>query len=229
VPIHPTLGIQDWDAPRGAIDWNRLVTFLKDVKVTGEIPEEHKSHDHLNEQKEVPVSEEVERWKEEFDKAGEEAKTKGEEIVWGLVDGFLLYWHPDVVAQLDVRVFLRVPQDVLKQRRHERHGYHTAEGALWRDPPHYWEDIVWPAYVQASAGLFVNGDVENGAAASAPQVESTAEGEWQGEGETGGARPVKDLLLVEALKMSMDEMVDRVCEVLVQQINVAPSATQNDE
>lgn len=27
---------------------------------------------------------------------------------------------------MDVRIFLRVPHDVLKKRRHERHGYHTA-------------------------------------------------------------------------------------------------------
>jgi len=32
----------------------------------------------------------------------------------------------DVVDQLDVRIMLRVPHDVLKKRRHERHGYHTA-------------------------------------------------------------------------------------------------------
>lgn len=34
--------------------------------------------------------------------------------------------HKGVVDTLDVRVFLRVPHDVLKERRHERHGYHTA-------------------------------------------------------------------------------------------------------
>ena len=32
----------------------------------------------------------------------------------------------DVVDKLDYRIFLRVPHDVLKQRRHDRHGYHTA-------------------------------------------------------------------------------------------------------
>ena len=32
----------------------------------------------------------------------------------------------DVIAELDVRIMLRVPHDILKQRRHERHGYHTA-------------------------------------------------------------------------------------------------------
>jgi hypothetical protein len=31
-----------------------------------------------------------------------------------------------VIDQLDVRIFLRTPHDVLKQRRNDRHGYHTA-------------------------------------------------------------------------------------------------------
>jgi nicotinamide/nicotinate riboside kinase len=31
-----------------------------------------------------------------------------------------------VIEQLDIPIMLRVPHDVLKQRRHERHGYHTA-------------------------------------------------------------------------------------------------------
>lgn len=32
----------------------------------------------------------------------------------------------DVRRQLDTRVILRVPHEVLRQRRDERHGYHTA-------------------------------------------------------------------------------------------------------
>ena len=37
----------------------------------------------------------------------------------------------EVIDKLDVRIFLRVPHDVLKQRRHERHGYHTAGKVLY--------------------------------------------------------------------------------------------------
>jgi len=53
------------------------------------------SHDHLNEQKEVQVEDELrDRWAREFVNMKEERERKGEEkIVWGLVDGFLLYWH----------------------------------------------------------------------------------------------------------------------------------------
>jgi nicotinamide/nicotinate riboside kinase len=90
------------------------------------------------------VRDEVEkRWRGAFEGLGREMGVDGEKIVWGLVDGFLLYWNEvslvwdcewvlliwvdqDVIAQLDVRIFLRVPHDVLRKRRHERHGYHTA-------------------------------------------------------------------------------------------------------
>lgn len=126
--MHPVHNVQDWDAAPGAIDWPRLVDFLRKVKATGEIPGDHRSHDHLNEQKDLPIPAELrDRWVNKFETLGRQRATAGdEEIVWGLVDGFLLYWHPEVIAQLDVRIYLRVPHDVLRARRHERHGYHTA-------------------------------------------------------------------------------------------------------
>lgn len=123
---------------------------MRRVKETGEIPPDHRSHDHLNEQKEIAVPDELrECWSAEFQRIKEEreAGENGKRIVWALVDGFLLYWHKvgaldmfdwrpskvrvldsgqDVIAELDVHIMLRVPHDVLKQRRHERHGYHTA-------------------------------------------------------------------------------------------------------
>jgi nicotinamide/nicotinate riboside kinase len=138
--------VQDWDAAPGAISWSKLVDFLRRVKDTGEIPQDHRSHDHLNEQQLVEIDDEVrDYWRKTFEDIKREQKIKGgQKIVWGLVDGFLLYWnkvrienrklhitkHPgqtqEVIDQLDVCIFLRVPHDVLKKRRHERHGYHTA-------------------------------------------------------------------------------------------------------
>ncbi|KIK09315.1 hypothetical protein K443DRAFT_671813 [Laccaria amethystina LaAM-08-1] len=128
VPIHPIHGVQDWDAAPGAISWPRLIDFLRHVKSTGEILPDHRSHDHLNEQKVLKLDDDVKaKWIHEFGDLKQQREAAGlEQIVWGLVDGFLLYWHPEVIQQLDVRVYLRVPHDTLKQRRHERHGYHTA-------------------------------------------------------------------------------------------------------
>lgn len=65
------------------------------VKETGEIPPEHYSHDHLNEQKDVPIDRNVsERWKKTFGQIEKEHEEKEEHLIWVIVDGFLLYWHP---------------------------------------------------------------------------------------------------------------------------------------
>lgn len=194
VPLHPVHGVQDWDSAPGAISWARMVTFLRHVKETGVIPPDHRSHDHLNEQQVVPVPDELaDKWRAHFQALQQKlaAETK-EKITWGLVDGFLLYWNHDVVDQLDVKFFLRVPHDALKKRRHDRHGYHTAEGALWRDPPQYWENIVYPAYVEAHRHLFVDGDVEHG------KLTSDAD----------------KLVLLETLEMTMGNAVEKCCSVL---------------
>ncbi|KLO09152.1 P-loop containing nucleoside triphosphate hydrolase protein [Schizopora paradoxa] len=200
VPIHPEYGVQDWDDAPGAIDWPRLRGFLREVKEMGAIPESHKSHDHLNEQKDVPVDKEVfSKWKDQFEQIMKEGKERGEEITWGLVDGFLLYWDSEVVSTLDTRIFLRVPCETLKKRRHERHGYHTAvEGSLWRDPPQYFEQIVYPAYVRAHSHMLTDGDVENG--------------------KPNGV--VENLLLVDCEAMSMDDVFGKSCEAIVSSLQI---------
>jgi nicotinamide/nicotinate riboside kinase len=65
------------------------------------------------------------------------------------------------------------------------------EGTLWRDPPNYWENIVWPAYVDAHKHIFENGDVERG--------KSTV---------------IENLVLLEALDISMTEEVELCCQVI---------------
>jgi len=197
IPIHPEYRVQDWDSPEGCMQWDQMVSFLQKIRASsGEIPPDHYSHDHLNEQGEVPVSPGViERWTEEFRRIGEEREKGGEKVTWVLLDGFLLYWNRDVVDQIDVRVLLRAPHDVLRQRRHERNGYHTAvqtdpEGELWRDPPRYWEQIVWPAYIEAHKHVFESGNWESGASSG----------------------NVEDLLIIDELEAGMTRAVNEACE-----------------
>ncbi|KAG6821014.1 hypothetical protein H0H93_007904 [Arthromyces matolae] len=194
VPIHPIHRVQDWDAAPGAIVWPKLVRFLRQVKATGQIPLDHQSHDHLNEQKDIKIDEAVrDHWIRTFERIGDRHRQEtGENIIWGLVDGFLLYWNQEVIDELDVRIFLRVPEPVLKKRRHERHGYHTAEGSLWRDPPNYWEQIVYPAYVEAHRDVFINGDIEKGQPGD----------------------KVKGLIVLNSLDISMTEAVSDVCRIV---------------
>ena len=66
------------------------------------------------------------------------------------------------------------------------------EGTLWDDPPHYWDDIVYPAYLEAHKDVFENGDVENGKPAS----------------------KVEELLVLESVKMDIGEAFDLCCQKL---------------
>ena len=124
---------------------------------------------------------------------------------------------------------------MLRQRRNERHGYHTAgkhplcklprkqltsslpvlslhhprclpftrgvqsdpEGELWRDPPNYWEKIVWPAYIEAHKHVFENGDWENGASSG----------------------NIEDLLIIDELETGMTRAVNEVCEKIKQVVH----------
>jgi hypothetical protein len=93
LPIHPTLG-QDWDTAPTAIAWPRVRAFLHTVKRIARIPDDHASHDHLNEQQPVPLGAAVvARCQAEIAAMQKQVEAvTGERVVWGLVDGFLLYW-----------------------------------------------------------------------------------------------------------------------------------------
>ena len=56
--------------------------------------------------------------------ASGETVSTGDVSRWRMTE--CVFAGQDVVDLLDVQIFMRVPYDVLKQRRHERHGYHTA-------------------------------------------------------------------------------------------------------
>lgn len=68
------------------------------------------------------------------------------------------------------------------------------EGELWRDPPNYWEQIVWPAYVEAHKHAFENGNWESGASS----------GEIEG------------LLIIDEIEAGMTRAVNEVCEKMKQ-------------
>ncbi|BGO93599.1 ribosylnicotinamide kinase [Rhodotorula toruloides] len=191
VPVDPRYGWQDWDDAEGAIEWDRQRETIRELREKGELPESYVSHDHLNEQVPVPISEEVtEKWRSRFEELLQHDEEKPTIVI---AEGFLMLVDPESVRNFDLRFFIREDYATLKKRRYERHGYHTAvqsdpEGSLWRDPPDYWDKCVWPAYLKAHRPLFVNGDVESGA------IDSSA---------------IEGVELFEAKELSMDEMVDR--------------------
>lgn len=136
---------------------------IEHIKSTGTFPAEFSSHDHLNWQPDCPISEDMfTRWKDKFASLPTSSWLQARGLRLMLADGFLLYYDPEVRSTMDVKVFLRTPRAVLKQRREERFGYATAEGTVWKDPEGYFDKIVWPAYELAHKGVFRNQDVEKG-------------------------------------------------------------------
>ena len=68
------------------------------------------------------------------------------------------------------------------------------EGALWRDPPNYWQQIVWPAYIEAHKHVFEDGNWESGASSG----------------------NIEDLIIIDELETGMTRAVNQVCEKLKQ-------------
>ncbi|KAI0296524.1 hypothetical protein B0F90DRAFT_1745975 [Multifurca ochricompacta] len=133
----------------------------------------------LRTQKPVPLTDSVaERWIAEITRVQKEV---------GLRPGA----RCEVVDTFDAKVFLRVPYDVLRERRDDRPGYATAEGKFLRDPPGYFEQLAYPAYLDAHRSIFTDGDVER------------------------GSPLLPDLVLIESLELSMNDIVARCCKELV--------------
>ncbi|KAI8077948.1 P-loop containing nucleoside triphosphate hydrolase protein [Gilbertella persicaria] len=69
------------------------------------------------------------------------------DIVFIIVEGFLLFYDEKVCANLDTMFFCNASRQVLKQRRESRPGYVTLEG-YWVDPPGYFDQLVWPQFLK---------------------------------------------------------------------------------
>lgn len=126
-------GVQDWDDPPTAIDWERMRSVLQHVKANGRLEDGYKSFQHLNHAVEVGIPEESTlKWRQSFAKAQKEAAQKGERLTWVLVDGFMLYYDTEVHDHLDVKLLLRVPRETLKKRREGRQYLLQSESAVLR-------------------------------------------------------------------------------------------------
>ncbi|KAK4704895.1 hypothetical protein P7C70_g1314, partial [Phenoliferia sp. Uapishka_3] len=184
--------------------WDKQRAALRHLRSSGSLPPEHSSHDHLNEQVPVPIPDSVtSEWRKKI-----EELMKENETVFVICDGFLMLYDEESVREFDVRIFVREEYAVLKQRREDRHGYHTAvqsdpEGSLWQDPPGYWDNIVWPAYISAHRAIFEGGDVEDGAPNDA----------------------IEGLVVLEASQLGMEEMVKRTCETVYARLKSEKQAT----
>lgn len=210
LPVDDKYGVSDWDRPDTAVEYGRMYDTVTHVKKTGDFPPGFSSHDHLNSQPDCPISSSIfDKWKAHFSSLTTSPSLKGGVRIM-LADGFLLYYDPAVCSTMDVKIFLRTPRDVLKQRRDQRAGYATAEGTVWKDPPGYFDNIVWPAYQAAHQGVFQRGDLDQGEAVRVSGDEP----------QTAGG-PVSDLIVLDAPgtdaarsshSEAMSWLVDESCE-----------------
>ncbi|KAJ7199380.1 P-loop containing nucleoside triphosphate hydrolase protein [Mycena pura] len=191
LPKDPEFGFVNWDDAPGAIEWDRMASFLRDLKKTGYLPSDHQSYDSFNENAAVPVDDQmISEWKKQSEQfVAQHLQNFGVKLVFAVVDGFLLYWDKRITSNFDIQVFLRVPEDVAKARRAAR-SYYTPEGEIWCDPPQYWEKVAWPAYVRAHENMFEGKDVTAG-------------------------RLKGDFLLFEGMEMKMEDMVNSVMKKIL--------------
>jgi nicotinamide/nicotinate riboside kinase len=82
----------------------------------------------------------------EMDRLATEIKSKTSAKIF-CVDGFLLYTKKTVIELLDIKFFLKSGFDTLKARRNQRDAYITLAGT-WKDPPLYFENVVYPNYLK---------------------------------------------------------------------------------
>ncbi|KAG2143651.1 hypothetical protein DEU56DRAFT_791738 [Suillus clintonianus] len=165
LPTHQGLNTKNWDGP-SAVDWPQMRKFLRDVKCTGSIPLDHIGYDTLDDGRDIPIDgNKAEAWKARFQDLEQRylvvANTK---VIWVLVDGFMLYWDQDIIRQLDVCIFLRVQEHILKERRYTRFRLQpgVSEFLPWTDPEGYWDIICYPEYIMTHKSLFKDGEVEDG-------------------------------------------------------------------
>ncbi|KAK9454061.1 P-loop containing nucleoside triphosphate hydrolase protein [Dipodascopsis uninucleata] len=148
-------GLEDWDSPE-AIDFAALNQVIDYIKETHHLPEGFVSKEDQNFTGEPPVT--VEEAREVKRRIFGEQDSNFDDTEMCIVDGFMLYNDDQLLSKFDMRILLRGKYEKMKARREARNGYATLEG-FWRDPPGYFDTIVWPGYVQSHKHLFNNGDV----------------------------------------------------------------------
>ncbi|KAI8614068.1 P-loop containing nucleoside triphosphate hydrolase protein [Chytriomyces sp. MP71] len=146
-------GLRYWDCP-DALDMPAFAAFLESVKSNpSSIASVLSPNRPAISDSDIPSAEaqRLQAQSASFRKSfGLSASKEGLPVRIFLVDGFLMMSDPAVMAQLDFVIFLHCEFETLRERRLSRLSYETLEGS-WTDPPNYFDDVVYPAYLQFNA------------------------------------------------------------------------------
>lgn len=152
VPLDPKYGIRNWDSPQ-ALDFELFEKELDHIKQTGNISKELIHNDNVDDIGKFSIEEEfLAQLKKHCGSIDPTVK-----IV--IVDGFMIYNNAVITSKFDLKILIRAPYEVLKERRAARPGYQTLD-SYWVDPPYYFDEFVYKAYREAHSHLFINNDVE---------------------------------------------------------------------
>lgn len=154
IPLDQDTKEQNWDVPE-AIDFEKFIKYINDLKSGHKTTHEI---DTLEPDADLKMTDDELKF---FTQSCDALGLNNSKNLYVLVDGFMLYHNPNIAALFDIRLFFRASFESLKARREARSGYNTVEG-FWVDPPNYFANIVWPAYVKHHSYLFIDNDVKLG-------------------------------------------------------------------
>ncbi|KAI8834743.1 P-loop containing nucleoside triphosphate hydrolase protein [Chytriomyces cf. hyalinus JEL632] len=209
-------GIMHWDCP-GALDMSEFAAFLKNVRADPAFVDSELSPNRPTISDKDISSHELdhlmirgESFRSNHSANNARASSSGTRIF--LVDGFLMMSDPDVMAQLDYVLFLHSDYQILKERREARFSYVTLEGT-WQDPPGYFDDIVYPAYVEYNARVLdpLKQNEGSGVKSNVRKVELDL------------ASRSLSVFCIDSGKVGISEMV-RLCMDIVQEWEAAPAS-----
>ncbi|RKF56151.1 Nicotinamide riboside kinase [Golovinomyces cichoracearum] len=156
-------GLRNWDCAE-ALSITDMIKSLEFIRQNGALPPQLISKEDQDSVSELPVSShtvdtlkaKVNTWLAP-DQPGYVIRNKK---VF-LLDGFLLFSQSvsSIWPYLDLKIFLQCSYKNAKARREERNGYITIDD-IWKDPPNYVDNIVWPNYQKDHSWIFESGDVE---------------------------------------------------------------------
>ncbi|CUA71727.1 hypothetical protein RSOLAG22IIIB_09763 [Rhizoctonia solani] len=181
--IHPVYNEPFLEHPSTAIKWplfrervQRLKTITTDTEVSRweESDSDGSQNDTIPDQMDG-LSQEfgklpddmVAAWTQRFRELDKEWRSRGIQLKWCIVEGWHLYYDPEVVKELDLRLLIRCPSSVLRKRR-EKRAYKQEDGTLRVDPPYYWEYFTYPAYLLSHSHLF-QGELDVGPLSAAAE------------------------------------------------------------
>ncbi|WFD32966.1 FACT complex subunit [Malassezia sp. CBS 17886] len=210
IPWNKQWQVADWDTPHGSTDYRALERVIRFTQKHHCLPPDFQSSEDRRTKYTCSLPDDrVTAWRERFHASTQHPLVvcrrgqRAGKVVVLIVEGFLTLYDARVRDLLGVRVFLRVSRETMLYRRTHRPNYVLEDGEVWEDPPFYFDEIVWPAFREAHAGMFVDGDVERGAPVRTPCATPR----------DGG--PVPDVVLVEAEHCPAAVVTDKVCEAVM--------------